>query len=222
VGWAELTGENRGRRRHPPHSHAAAAGRRLKRIDKMLTGNEHRRVEGAPQWELKKGLGMGCLGLHFSLDTAQVAALRAISEDERVEYVQEQFEEKLWSADPSRAQEMDKAWDAIHRSVSDGTLAWDAQYPLGHAILGGESLYGADDYILSLKSPGAVQDISAAIKDVARKQLREGYDRIDADAYGFSLNDEDFEYTWKWFQDMVTFYQRAALAGYSVLFTADQ
>ena len=65
---------------------------------------------------------MACRAVHFSLDADQVAALKAVDEDERVECVQETFEEELWSADASRAQETDKAWDAIHRSLTDGAL----------------------------------------------------------------------------------------------------
>lgn len=35
-------------------------------------------------------------------------------------------------------------------------------------------------------------------------------------------SEEDFEYTWEWFQGVVGFYQRAAKAENYVLFTADQ
>jgi hypothetical protein len=166
---------------------------------------------------------MGCLGLHFSLDADQVAALQAVDEDERVEFVQEEFEEKLWSDDKSRAQETDKAWDAIHRSLTDGTLGWESgEYPLNHVIFGGESLYDGDDYILSLKSPEQVRDVAAAVRSVTREQFRAGYDRIDPDSYGMPLSEDDFEYTWEWFQGVVEFYKRAAATGHAVLFTADQ
>jgi hypothetical protein len=166
---------------------------------------------------------MGCLGLHFSLDADQVAALRAVDNKARVEFVQAEFEETLWSADKSRAQETDKAWDAIHRAVTDGTLGWKSgEYPLNHVILGGESLYVGDDYILSLKWPEQVGEVSAAIRGVTKERLRAGYDRIDPEAYGMPLSADDFEYTWEWFEGVVNFYQRAAEAGHAVLFTADQ
>lgn len=126
---------------------------------------------------------MGCLGVHFSLDSEQVAALRAVVEEDRVDFVQEEFEEGLWSSDRSRGQETDKAWDAIHRSLTDGTLAWDCgEYPLNHVILGGEPMYWEDDYILSLKSPEQVRDIAAALRSVSREDLRAGYGRIDPDS----------------------------------------
>lgn len=166
---------------------------------------------------------MGCLGLHFSLDDEQVAALRAVEEDERVDFVQEAFEEELWANDSSRAQESDKAWDAIHRSLTDGTLGWESgEYPLNHVIFGGEPMYSGDDYLLSLKSPEQVRDVAAALRSVTKEKLRAGYDHIDPDAYGMPLSEEDFDYTWEWFQGVVDFYQRAATAGLAVLFSVDQ
>jgi hypothetical protein len=36
------------------------------------------------------------------------------------------------------------------------------------------------------------------------------------------VGDEDFAYTWEWFQDVRRLYQRAAAEGRHVLFTADQ
>jgi hypothetical protein len=166
---------------------------------------------------------MGCLGLHFSLDADQVAALKAVQEDERVEFVQEQFEETLWSSDNARAQETDKAWDAIHRALTDGKMEWsNGTYPLNHVILGGELLYEEDDYILNLKSADEVCDIADALSDFTRERLRAGYDKIDPKEVFYRIGDEDLQYTWHWFEKLITFYQRAATEGRAVLFTADQ
>src|SRR4051794_20555898 len=105
-----------------------------------------------------EGMSMGCLGVHFSLDANQVAALHSVEEEDRIEFVQEEFEKRLWSDDRSRAQESDKAWDAIHRALTDGTLGWEnGEYPLSHVILGGILLYDGGDYILSLKLPEQVR-----------------------------------------------------------------
>lgn len=166
---------------------------------------------------------MGCLGVHFSLDADQVAAITAIDEDERVEFVQEEIEEILWTADRTRGQETDKAWDAIHRSLTDGeTELGNGEYPLNRVILGGEMLYSGEDYILSLKSPREVRDIAVALRAVTKESLRAGYDRIDPTDYGFPLSEDDFEYSWHWFEGLVDFYQRASNDRRFVLFTADQ
>ena len=166
---------------------------------------------------------MSCLGVHFALDEEQVAALKAAPEDERVEFVQEEIEEGLWSADPSRGAETDKAWDAIHRALTDGDLSYDGgSYPLSHVVLGGEPLYSGEDYIIALKTPEQVRDVAAALKAVTREELRRGYDRIDSAAYQGEICDEDFDYTWSWMGGLIDFFGRAAAAGRSVIFTADQ
>ena len=67
-----------------------------------------------------------------------------------------------------------------------------------------------------------MRDIAPALASVTTEALRAGYDRIDPREYGFPLSDEDFEYTWHWFQGVVDFYQRAASAGHWALFTARQ
>jgi len=165
---------------------------------------------------------VGCRGVHFSLDADQVAGLRAIAADERVEYIQETFEEKLWSADASRAEETDKAWDAIHRSLTDGSLDWDnGSFPLNHVILGGEAICEGE-YIVRLKAPEQVEVIAVTLPTVTKELLRQGYDAIDPSDYGMPLSEDDFEYTWNWFQGLIEFYRRAAAAGFSVIFTVDQ
>lgn len=121
------------------------------------------------------------------------------------------------------ARETDKAWDAIHRTLTDGEIDWDnGVYPLNHVILGGELLHTGDDYIMSLKTPAQVRDIAAALKVVTEEQFRKAYSRFDPSSYSFSVSEEDFVYTWSWFQSLCEFYYRAAEAGRYVLFTADQ
>jgi Domain of unknown function (DUF1877) len=36
------------------------------------------------------------------------------------------------------------------------------------------------------------------------------------------LTEDDFEYTWAYFEDLPAFFRKAALAGRSVIFTVDQ
>ncbi len=166
---------------------------------------------------------MGCLGLHLSRDEEQVSALRATPGNQRVEYVQEELEERLWSSEPSRGQETDKAWDAIHRALTDGDLGYDnGEYPLSHVVLGGEPLYSGDDYVMSLKTPAQVRAVAAALDAVTKELLRAGYNAIEQASYQGELGEEDFEYTWDWFGGLVEFYRRAAAEGRWVLFTADQ
>jgi hypothetical protein len=167
---------------------------------------------------------MGCLGVHFSLSEAEVDRLRGFEDDEeRVEYLEEELEEEYFANERTRVAESDKSWDALHRALSDGTLAWGGgEYPLNHVVLGGELLYSEPDYIMSLKTPQQVDDVAAALAKITEDDLRRRYFAIDPDAYGYPVTEDDFQYTWHWFQRVREFWMRAAAEGRFVLFTADQ
>jgi hypothetical protein len=166
---------------------------------------------------------MGCLGVHFSLDEQIVNELRSYKrESARLNYVQEKLEEGLWEKRPELGCETDKSWDAIHRTLTDGDLAWrNGQYPLNQVILGGELLYTKQDYI-SLKTPQQVQDAAAALRGITKKQFRERYFNIDPEKYGSPIDDEDFDYTWTWFESLRKFWYQATKDNRYILFTADQ
>lgn len=167
---------------------------------------------------------MACLGVLFSLDEKTVSKLKAFKSDEdRLEFLQEDIEETIMGNEPERFAEFDKSWDALHRSLTDGKLEWtNGTYPLNHVILGGQQIYHEDDYIMSLKTPEQVKEIAAAIEAISVEDLRIGYNKIDSKNYGFDLTDEDFEYTWTWFKNSLEFWRKAASEKRFVLFTVDQ
>jgi hypothetical protein len=167
---------------------------------------------------------MGCLGVHFALDENDVNALKSqLSDAARLEYLQEEIEGPFFGEHPEWLAENDKAWDAIHRTLTDGQIGWDnGAFPLSHVILGGELLYELDDYIMTLKTPWEVQEIAKALPQLSEDEFRKKYFRIDPDDYGFRVNQENYEYAWFWFQGVRDLYDRAARANRSVLFTASQ
>ncbi|MEE4190918.1 MAG: DUF1877 family protein [Halieaceae bacterium] len=167
---------------------------------------------------------MSCLGLHFALSAADVETLLSINDGTaRLEYLQEELEERYFEESKEYLAESDKAWDAMHRVLADGSLTWEGgSYPLNHAVLAGKLIYTQPDYIMSLKEPAQVSDIAAALEGVAKSVFRERYDVIDPQDYGLPLSDEDFNYTWEWFQNVRELYRRAADEERHVLFTADQ
>jgi len=75
---------------------------------------------------------------------------------------------------------------------------------------------------MSLKTPRQVRDIAAALPAITEEEFRQRYFAIDAESYGFPLSDEDFHYTWDWFQGVRDLYTRATREERFVLFTADQ
>jgi len=172
----------------------------------------------------KTNIDMACLGVLFSLDEKTVFKLKSFKSDEdRLEYLQEDIEETTMNNEPERFAEFDKSWDALHRSLTDGKFEWtNGTFPLNHVILGGQQIYHKNDYIMSLKTPEQVEKIAVAIEKISKEDLRKGYNNIDNKDYGFDLTDEDFEYTWTWFQDSLEFWKKAASEKRYVLFTVDQ
>ena len=164
---------------------------------------------------------MSCLGVLFSLDKKEVDKLKAFRLDkDRLEYLQEEIEEAYFDKYPERVAELDKSWDALHRSLTDGKLEYtNGIFPLSHVILGGEPLYFEGDYIMSLKTPDEVKQISPAIDKVDETHLKIGYQKIDTNDYGFPLTDDDFEYTWTWFESSKKFWRLAANENRYILFT---
>lgn len=162
-------------------------------------------------------------GVHFALSGEEVATLQSFEDDdERLAHLQEVIEERYFGEARDYLAESDKAWNAIHRALSDGELTFDGgDYPLNHVVLGGESLYDDDDYVMSLKTPEQVKDIAAALAGLSEQEFRRRYEQIDNESYDGGSSDQDFDYTWGNFQDVLALYARAAIEGRFVLFTVD-
>src|SRR5262245_36381798 len=162
--------------------------------------------------------------VHFALTEEQASRLMDTpdaDEDFLMDFVEELEEGPNGEGwDDEWTQETDKAWDAIHRCLTDGKLEW-GDTPFHQCILGSDNLYEGDDYLMSYLDPEEVKAVAAAIKDIDRDDLRRRYNAIDTESYG-ELSDSDFEYTWSWFPQLRDFFQRAAAANRHVLFTVDQ
>ncbi len=160
-------------------------------------------------------------GVHFALsDDERMKLLATVeSQGDVIELIPEEIEER-WDTD--WLCETDKAWDAIHRCLTDGTLSEDDTTPLHWCILNGSQMYIGNDYIVSFVDVPKVPDVVAAISTFTKIGFRERYNAIDSNEYDVPLSDEDFEYTWENFTAVRDLFSRAAEAGRSVLFTVDQ
>lgn len=160
------------------------------------------------------------LGVHFAIEAEHERSLLAADDDgdsERVGEILEELEES-WPDDALKV-DTDKAWDAIHRCLTDGTLDPDGgPYPLSHTVLGGRHLH--EEYYVVYVSPDEVRDVASALHDVESAWLRRQFDAIDDPDYRGAGDDADFAYTWDNFLDLRAFYDRAAAAGRAVVFTA--
>jgi hypothetical protein len=119
---------------------------------------------------------------------------------------------------------MDKAWVAIHRALSDGTLFGTlGEPPLADAVLGDHlvcKLPTAD--FVYLKHPPEVAGIARELSRLSREGFEEKLGEVvtdeDMDVMGLSLVPDEMEYVWPYFENMQAFYQRAGTEGLAVLF----
>jgi len=164
---------------------------------------------------------MAARGVHFAVTSEQLARVLAASNDDDLMEVIEAIEED-W--DKEFLAESDKAWEAIHRCLTDGSLLYESgEYPLNHVICGGRQLHQGEEYTVSLVTPEQVRDVSVAIGPLTEDWMRERYfSLLKPESYGGNIGDEDFGYTWTWFENVRDLYRRAAASGRAVIFTVDQ
>lgn len=166
---------------------------------------------------------MACRGVFFALTPEQKDHLLALTSDqERLEYVQEVIEE-AW--DEEHLYETDKAWDAMHRCLTDGSLnGMDSANPLSRLILGGKQLYSdTQKYVINLVEWHELSQISAALKSVTRDWLQGRYKQLSQTDYPQEyISEDDWEYTWAYFSGLPEFIARAQRGGRCVIFTVDQ
>jgi hypothetical protein len=158
------------------------------------------------------------LGMHFAITDDDRRKLLELEGDEDgiSDYVHEVIEER----DDDYNVAIDKAWDAIHRSLTDGRLAFDnGSSPLNLAILGGKLLTSGEDELVVLVDKDQVPAVAAALMAVTEQSLRTGYERIDAGDYA-EFGDEDFDYMWENFADLADFWRQTAASKRHVIFTA--
>ena len=164
---------------------------------------------------------MSCLGGFRAITKEELDKLRAVPRADRVpDYLDEMEQED--SCD------LDKAWDAIHRALTNGRLEYGgSRYAPGSwVILGGEVLRGdragEEDYIVTCKNPHQVQRIDTFLQELTEETFRELYFAVDPREYGMEPHEEDFEYTWYYLSDSIPFWKNAAEKGLWVLFDVDQ
>ena len=159
------------------------------------------------------------LGVHFALTATQLKRLRAArGDDDEVLELTAEIEgawDRKWLA------ETDKAWDAIHRALSDGELTFDgglAHAPLGCVVLGGESMVEDEDETVVLIEAKAVTAVSRALAKLTEADFRKRYFKL-CKGYSPNFGEEDFGYTWGNLQDLRALFSKAAKAKRAIVFT---
>ncbi len=162
------------------------------------------------------------LGVHLALSSEDEKRVLTIDDAQAlVEFITEDLEERYLEDDDWSFQS-DKAWDAIHRCLTDGQLLYESgPFPLAYGVLGGKALDAGDDYTACFVTAAQVQEVVPALGDVTRDWMQEQYQTLSDTEYPGPIGEDDFEYTWENFTGMREFFARAAEANRSVLFTTD-
>ena len=159
-------------------------------------------------------------GVHFALRPEQAERLVTLATDEDLlDFITEHVEAE-WDED--WLQETDKAWDAIHRCLTDGTLNCTSGSVLEKCVAGGEHLYQGDDYFVSFIRADETEHVASALVPLDNAWIRAKYRRLDPEDYGMQLSREDEDYTTENFLELKKFYQKAAGEPRAVVFTVDQ
>ena len=160
---------------------------------------------------------MAARGVHFALTAEEASRLMDTpdSDDEKIQAFVGEIEER-W--DKEWTQETDKAWDAIHRCLTDGKLEW-GDTPFHMCILPHDNICDDEDYIVCFASAEDVKEVWVAIGGIDRDEMRRRYDTLDPDEYDGELSEDDFEYTWNWFEPLRAFFRKAAEHDRAVIFT---
>ena len=157
-------------------------------------------------------------GIHWALDIVEREVLDEIKSDRGLLAFSELI---MRGRDEKWYQQTDKAWEAIHRCLADGTFdyRWSPD-PLYNCILSGENLYEGqpETYYSTFLDPPEVKAVAVAIQSITKEEMQRRYFTIDPKEYEHSVSEEDFHYTWEWFVRLQAFFQRAAEDNRGMLF----
>ncbi|WP_089223915.1 DUF1877 family protein [Actinacidiphila glaucinigra] len=151
---------------------------------------------------------MGTRAVLFGLDATDSARILACEDDDALTAVVAEVEER-WDTD--RLCELDSPWDALHRCLTDGGLAFgNGDFPLSHAVLGGVPLHEGDGYIVCHVTAEQVPAVAAALEPLAGGWLRERFATLTFDACQGTADAEDIACTQAFLPGLKQFYRAAA------------
>ncbi len=135
--------------------------------------------------------------------------------------------ERLRSSQKHREDELvldcGKHWDAIHRTLTDGTLDGETgDFPLDHAVLGGRRLYKGDDFEAILIRPDIVPHVSQGLHDLKRAEFAEKYMALDPEDYGQQPTEPECDAAWAILKLIRQLFEDASNEHAAILFTADR
>ena len=118
---------------------------------------------------------MSGIGVFFALDDETTEKLRKMrSREKRVDFVTDDIENLYFEEHAEFVLDTDHWWAEINIVLTEGTFKiGEGSHALGLAVFDGKQLGLPDEYILSLKTPDQVTEISAALDKVKKADFRE-------------------------------------------------
>lgn len=162
---------------------------------------------------------MSRLGMLYALTESDVNRLRSCPEEERYDFMLEEFEETLFGSE--RACELDRAWEGIQFCLGEGRWCEENFVPF-NIIFGGEFLVDGEDEAMTLKSVSDVEKIVAYLKNHdLKKIIKDNFAKIDAENFSLPKDEMCLEHLLGWSEGILKFYENALKANHSVIFTVD-
>ena len=124
---------------------------------------------------------------------------------------------EIEEAADSDVHDSDKAWEALHRTFSNGTFDVIDGDPLTHCFFG-ERILSEDGQFVAMLTPSNVAVVAGLLSTVTEVWLRARYFSMQFPDYKQGQDEDDFAYTWACFQGLPEFFARARAAGRYVIF----
>ncbi|SDX60551.1 protein of unknown function [Amycolatopsis xylanica] len=164
---------------------------------------------------------MACRGYFLALD--EPLAARLLVHDGDDERLIEFIRDLDMTDDVPDECEVDKAWDGIHRCLTEGALGGeDGTYPLNAVVLGGLPLHQGEDYVVSYNTPAEVREVAAALAGLDLTSFADRYWKLDPDDYGAPVDQDGLAYLTRYLRKITEFYEQAAKTGRASVFVVDQ
>lgn len=155
--------------------------------------------------------------VYFSLTNEQAEELSHADKAELILDIVKRIEED-W--DQNWLFEIDKAWDALHRVLTEGGLIFGGgEYPLNQVVLGSIQLLQSDVGLVSVIEANTASEIHQSLSKISESEFRSRYYRIDKDDYDGEISEDDLAYTLSSFHGLPQFFKKSADAGRDIILT---
>lgn len=158
-------------------------------------------------------------GYYLALAREHAKRLFGIKEDAPLAAFMEELKTAPEMKKSGRALDIGKAWDPLHRIMTDGELdPGGGDFPGNQVVLGGKQLHHAEDFSAILIRPDIVAFVSEALNELKQAEVREKFENLPA-TYTQPRGDKEFIELWLAITLMRPFFDAAAENLEAVVFT---